>query len=357
MNDTQTINNATFLSDESSLSSRDLFFLQDVIDEIHRTTPLLKFKSLFAQISKDSQNNQSAPDPVLQGAIQQAFRQTISCVNTLLYHTRRFTPQQRELVGQWMHQEFIGFCLLGSWPSRGLNKPQNIAGDHHIIKQIYRNADQEATQLGQIVNYCFLKEPACEAVKNRKEYMKDYILEKITSNKDTTTYIASIASGPAEEIFNVYEILGKEDRKRLKAVAIDRDKRACASVDDRIHELGLSQHFSTHALNILKPDHAFKDQDLVYSMGLIDYFKDRATVKIINTLHAMLKPGGEAIVGNFHESCDSRLFLDYLLDWPLVYRSEEDMHRLFSQSHFQGHNFVVDFEAESTNMLARCTKT
>ena len=320
-------------------------------------TPLLRFKALFAQLSTNAiRNNKDLPDPTLKQAIQQTFRQTISQVNTLLYHTKRFTPHQRDLVGQWMHQEFIAFCLLGSWPTRGLNKPQNVAGDHHTINQIYRNGDEESSQVGHIVNYCFLEEPACKAVKNRKEYIKDLILKKIADNKEKTTYITSVASGPSEEIFNVYEILGKEDRKRLKAVAVDRDKRACASVDDRIYELGLSQHFSTHAFNILKPDHSLKDQDLVYSMGLIDYFKDRATVKIINTLHAMLKPGGEAIVGNFHESCGSRLFLDYLLDWPLIYRDEEDMHRLFSQSNFNGHKFAVDFEGESINMLARCTK-
>lgn len=119
---------------------------------------------------------------------------------------------------------------------------------------------------------------------------------------------------------------------------MDIDKRACASVDDRIYAQRLNNNFHTHASNILKISPIQKqlqDLDLVYSMGLIDYFKDRATIKILNVMYNMLKPGGEIVVGNFHERCDSRVFLDYLLDWKLIYRTEEDMHRLFEKSLFK----------------------
>lgn len=276
----------------------------------------------------------------------------------MIYHTDRFNEEQRDLIGQWMHQEFIAFCLLGSWPSRSFRKPQNIAGDHHMIKQIYQQGSDEKRATGEAVNYCFLQEPACKAVANRKYYIKDVILEKI-SQKIEPLSIASIASGPAEEILEVFEHLGKDNYSKLKASGIDIDKRACASVDDQILEHRLQHYFSTHASDILKlspvPNH-LSGQDLVYSMGLVDYFKDRATVKIINRMYDMLKPGGEIIIGNFHVSCNSRIFLDYLLDWKLIYRTEEDMRRLFAQSSFGNSQVTVDFEPGGVNMLARCTK-
>ena len=183
-------------------------------------------------------------------------------------------------------------------------------------------------------------------------------MEKLNSC-DGIVRVVSIASGPAEEILNIYKALGKEERGRLKVVGIDIDKRACASVDDQIFHERLQNHFSTCAESILKlssPPPQLQDQDLVYSMGLVDYFKDRATQKIISTMFAMLKPGGEAIIGNFHERCDSRIFLDYLLDWKLIYRTEEDMKRLFSNSSFKSAKVTVDYEEEGVNMLARCQK-
>lgn len=342
----------------SVLNPSQMYFLQGVIDELYRLTPLYTFKASFSEIA-NIYNEDKEVSKSLMEQMQQAFRSILSHVNSILYHTDRFSDDQKNLIGDWMHQEFVSFCLLGTWPSRSLQKPQRIAGDHYTIKQIYSNGSQEQSILGQAVNYCFFEEPACKAVKNRKKYIENKIMGSIKKNEDEVTRVTSIACGPAEEIFNVYKLLGRENRKKLKVVGLDKDKRACASVDDEIHKNYLHHYFSTHSADILKltpPSAATMNQDLVYSMGLIDYFKDRATVKIINVLYEMLKPGGEIVIGNFHVSCDSRVFLDHLLKWKLIYRTEEDMRRLFSQSAFSGCKVTVDFEPEGVNMLVRCTK-
>ncbi len=91
-------------------------------------------------------------------------------------------------------------------------------------------------------------------------------------------------------------------------------------------------------------------------MGLTDYFSDRLCVKTLNNIYDILKPGGEVIVGNFHARCPSRVFLDYMLDWPLIYRTEEDMERIFAASKFGESQVYVDYEEERVNMLVRCKK-
>jgi hypothetical protein len=342
----------------SYIPPKDTFFLYGIIDEIYRTTPLIEFRAMFLKAAQLANKKQTI-DEQLKHEIQQAFRRIVKHTTKMLYHTERFTKEQSDIIGQWIHQEFITFCLLGTWPSRSWRKPQNIAGDHHMIKQIYQNGNEEKRSIGGLVNFCFLEEPACKAVLNRKQYMQKLIQKRIEANKKDTTYVSSIASGPAEEIFSVYDFLGKEHWGLLKAMCLDIDKRACASVDDRIFENRLQNYFSTHAQDVLKinpiPAH-LKNQDIVYSMGLIDYFKDRATVKIINRMYEMLKPGGEIIIGNFHISCESRVFLDFMLDWKLIYRTEDDMRRLFSQSQFGRSEVTIDFEEEGVNMLVRCKK-
>jgi N-methylhydantoinase B/oxoprolinase/acetone carboxylase alpha subunit len=37
-------------------------------------------------------------------------------------------------------------------------------------------------------------------------------------------------------------------------------------------------------------------QDLVYSVGLIDYFNDPFVLKLMNYAHALLRPGGRLIL-------------------------------------------------------------
>lgn len=338
--------------------NQDVFFLQGIIDEIYRVTPMLRFKTLFAEAGRALRHKEKIDDRVRDELIQ-AFRQTLSHVNRLIYHTTRFNDHEKKLVGDWLHGEFLAFCELGTWPARALRKPQGIAGDHYTISQIYFKGNKENRPLGDIVNACFLNEPACRAVINRELHVRNVIMQLMEKNAETPTRVVSMASGPANELFAVYDSLDKDQAKRLKAVGIDMDKRACASVDDGINERKLSSCFSTEARNVLRlgtlPSH-LTEQDLVYTMGLIDYFNDKLVIKTLNSIYDMLKVGGSAIVGNFHTSCDSRIFLDYLLDWQLIYRTEDDMKRLFASSKFAGCEVSVEFEKEEVNMLARCTK-
>lgn len=358
--DTTSVNQKLGSVINGSLPSNEQYFLQSIIDEVHRVTPFSRFKALFAQAGKKLNDKEQLSDEHKQ-QLQQDFRQIISHMSTLLCHTNRFTPLQKDMVGQWLHQEFMAFCLLGTWPERSLKKPQKIAGDHFTINQIYQNSNKETMALGQLVNYCFFMEPACKAVINRKQYMEDLLVSKLAAHDlDTPLRVTSIASGPAEEIFAVFEQLGKENMAKLKATGIDIDKRACAAVDNRILDNKLTRYFSTYSHDIFKFEpsaHHLINQDIVYSMGLFDYFKDRLAVRVINILYKMLKPGGTLIIGNFHVSCTSRVFLDYLLDWPLIYRTEEDMIGLFQKSDFADNQVTVDFEPEGLNMLVRCTKS
>ena len=45
---------------------------------------------------------------------------------------------------------------------------------------------------------------------------------------------------------------------------------------------------------------------------------------VLTKLYQILKPGGEIIIGNFHVSNPSRIFMEYWLDWVLYYRTESE---------------------------------
>ena len=77
-------------------------------------------------------------------------------------------------------------------------------------------------------------------------------------------------------------------------------------------------------------------QDLVYSIGLIDYFDDRFVVRFLDWIHARLRPGGRVILGNFHTGNPDKAMMDHVLDWRLIHRDEADMERLFAASRFGG---------------------
>jgi len=90
----------------------------------------------------------------------------------------------------------------------------------------------------------------------------------------------------------------------------------------------------------------------MYSIGLIDYFNDRFVVNLLNFIHGCLAPGGQVILGNFHPSNPARALMDEVLDWPLIHRSEDDMHRLCAQSAFGQPCDRIRFDPSGVNLFA-----
>jgi uncharacterized protein (DUF2126 family) len=67
-------------------------------------------------------------------------------------------------------------------------------------------------------------------------------------------------------------------------------------------------------------------QDMIYSVGLLDYLTDRRATGIVRRLHDMLAPGGLLIVGNMNETPLSNLWpMEFITDWTLYYRNEPQM--------------------------------
>jgi extracellular factor (EF) 3-hydroxypalmitic acid methyl ester biosynthesis protein len=93
-------------------------------------------------------------------------------------------------------------------------------------------------------------------------------------------------------------------------------------------------------------------QDLVYSIGLIDYLNDKLVEKTLNYAHSVLAPGGRVILGNFHPRNPAKEFMDYVFDWKLIHRSEDDMHRLFRRSAFSMPCSRVLFEEGGIDLFA-----
>jgi extracellular factor (EF) 3-hydroxypalmitic acid methyl ester biosynthesis protein len=100
------------------------------------------------------------------------------------------------------------------------------------------------------------------------------------------------------------------------------------------HVLASKGHATVQCLNlsfvdILRSAGTFGNlppQDLIYSVGLLDYLVDRRARSIVQRLYGLLAPGGLMILGNMNETQLSNLWpLEFIADWSLYYRSDADM--------------------------------
>ena len=300
---------------------------------------------------------------ISQETIDQAvahFRDFCFLVNSLIGDSAEENISVKAELGAKLQREILPYLLLTGTAERFYSKPRGYAGDFFTIELIYENVPRGTGRIGAMLDKCFLESSPSKAVRNRRSLLADEIQLVIKENQGRATSVTSLACGPAQELFDVFDQL--EDTRQLKASCLDIDMQALAFVSEKRDKHRLQNRIRLIEANLVylalgrhKLD--LSDQDLIYSTGLIDYFNDELVVKLLNWIYDQLRPGGKVIVGNIHTPNSWKAIMDYLLDWKLIYRNEEDMDRLFSNSAFGRPPTRIRFEEEKMNLFAECIRS
>lgn len=320
-----------------------------------------QFKELIHQADQEAIKNHGRVPEEISETIQGCFREFCILINDHI-GTRSPEPEHiKEEIGKRIKLEMLPYVLQAHSAERMYSKPRGYAGDYLTIHEIYENKPSGTGRIGPLLDRCFLNEPAARAVRNRRKLLTAEILKVIGDRApDSRARITSVACGPAAEVFDTFETL--DDPAALFATLVDIDLQALAFVDARCESAGLKRSMKLLSGNLVylalgREKLDIEPQDLIYSIGLIDYFNDEFVVKLINYLHGLLKPGGKIILGNFHPDNSSRAYMDHVMEWELVHRTEQDMNRLFSSSDFNSPCTRVQFEEQGINLFAECVRS
>jgi len=85
-------------------------------------------------------------------------------------------------------------------------------------------------------------------------------------------------------------------------------------------------------------------------MGLFDYLTPPVARAVLSRLYELLAPRGSLVVGNFAAANRNRVYMDYWLDWPLYYRTEESFRALADGL---GAHVSVTFDPTGCQMFLR----
>jgi len=288
------------------------------------------------------------------------FRDFCVYIDEQLFRRPDVPETIRNELGAQLRRDLLPYLLLTDCARRFYEKPRGYAGDFFSIETIYAGVASGRGSIGKLIDACFLAEPAAVAVQNRRGLLTAEIQQVLDTAGSEPVQICSLASGPAAEIFDVFETI--DEPKRLVANLIDIDLQALAFVSDKATQRGLKRQFNPNHANLVYLATGRKQlsfgvgQKLVYSIGLIDYFADEFVVSLLNYCYDLLAPGGKVILGNFHPRNTSRALMEYILDWKLIHRDEEDMNRLMTASRFGRPCTEILFEDTGVNMFAACLK-
>ena len=275
--------------------------------------------------------------------------------------TSGFSQEEKKIHKQYIRQTtYHQIVQEAPFYWRIINKPNGYAGDAFLMDFIYKNRFEGETPFGKFLHKNALKSHACQAVRNRKTFLKEQIL-KTGSGK-----VLSLAAGSAQEI---RDILNGPTRENFNFHALDHDMDTLTSFQDLSKKTNFN-YFLANAFQITSkkynlasprpmlqqycsPRRDFRgwrrlfihlkykldclkiqDYDLIYTAGLYDYIKtyllnpSRGTIALTRNLFVdLLKPGGTLIVGNFthHNPRDVRFAMEYIYDWNVIYRNKEEM--------------------------------
>jgi len=275
-------------------------------------------------------------------------------------HTARVLgDEDAARLGQHVQSALLPLMRRSENGYRWFSKPRGYAGDYQTIARMYDDATRGAGVVDKLLDRCFLRLPAVAAVQNRRALMSAEIKATLREVHDQWVRVTSFACGPARELFDLYAHL--DEPRAVQSTLVDFDAEALTYCGHWARQLRVENAVQVIEANLIhaavgRAPLELPPQDLVYSIGLIDYFNDELVIKLMNLAHKLLRPKGRIILGNFHPRNPTRAVMDHVLDWKLIHRTEEDMHRLYRASSFNRPCTRIMYEAQQINLFAECVK-
>jgi cyclopropane fatty-acyl-phospholipid synthase-like methyltransferase len=206
-----------------------------------------------------------------------------------------------------------------------------------MMDYVYNNKICSNNIFGQYFDVYFIRNAYSEAVRGRKNLMRNILLEEIGQQKELR--ILNIPCGPSRDVQEFLET--KQANNNFEIVCVDNDNESLEFSEKAIFGLEKSENISFRQGNILdysrNPAKAEKDLgtfDVIYSIGIADYFPDKLLQKFIYFTYAMIKPGGKLIFAFKITNKDpfAPLPPKWFCDWVFVPRSLEESIKVVEES-------------------------
>lgn len=193
----------------------------------------------------------------------------------------------------FLYGEYIKWCV---------EKPFGYSGDYKIIDEIYQS-QVRTSGFDRLWDSWFQQLAASKAVRERKEDFKKTILD---FDERALNYAKQLLNNPENVNFL---------QKNVVRLALKRD------IEDEIQ---------------------YK-YDLIYSTGLFDYLDERVAVRLVNNLKKLLKQDGIIAISNFRDkySNSSSIWMEWIGEWYLVYRTEAEFEQIFLNGGFSLKNIQI----------------
>ena len=251
---------------------------------------------------------------------------------------------------------------------RAFRKPLGYAGDYEMVNMMLRDPVEGGSMFAKMLNVFFLKTPPVVGHRNRIVYLLQRLREETARRASVgkPIRIFNLGCGPAREI---QEFIAQDElSNHASFTLLDFNDETLAYTGGLLQELK-TRHRRTTEIRMLKrsvhqilkdsgkpgPETTPGSYDLVYCAGLFDYLSDRICKRLMNIFYDLVAPGGLLVATNVDASNPSRNWMEYVVEWHLVYRDKRTLETLKPDAAAPG-SFKVEAEALGVNIFIEVRK-
>jgi hypothetical protein len=279
----------------------------------------------------------------------------------LHFLSKGFDEGQLELGRMYAETLLAPLYLHGALYNRAATKPRGYAGDYLTMLLFTKEEPEGDTLFARFVDLVSKQHSLSTTALTRQNSVTENVLECLSRGGRR---IVSLASGAATELGAVIDRI-EPNGEEVDFILIDQDDEALAYshgfLTKKVLENGLDPslvringiHFSVKQILRPKTDEEFailnnvlKGADFIYSVGLLDYLPDPIAERLIDSLYRLLGDKGQLFIGNLVEAEDSTWLMNFVLAWPLVWRTPKRM--LALASGIDPEPSLVTVEADAT---------
>lgn len=243
----------------------------------------------------------------------------------------------------YVRRQLHPIVLCSPFLFRTYTKPLGYAGDYEMVNMMLRDPYEGSSAFAKILNYALLNTEPVVAHRNRIDFLVDLLrsecLKRVSSGK---TRIFNLACGPAVE---VQRFLRECEECELAEIdLLDFNAETLEYTRDRINEARMGgaretkiRYFQRSVHQLLRAatqggEETFTNYDVVYCAGLFDYLSQRVCKRLVELFCTMVRPGGRVIVTNVAANNPRKAWMEYVMEWNLIYRDNAEMEDLIPEN-------------------------
>jgi extracellular factor (EF) 3-hydroxypalmitic acid methyl ester biosynthesis protein len=312
---------------------------------------LVGLQRWLEQIDLGIRSASSSSRDALEGDVIQAMRdRLLSEVHPLMVRLEEMSTdiadERKAMHKFYIRRQIHPLVLCSPFTHRTFHKPLGYAGDYEMVNMMLRSPFEGGSLFAKILNYAFLESAPVVAHRNRITYLVNMIGEEANRVAQTGNRcrLLNLGCGPAQEVQNLmreeevvdlieFNLLDFNDETLQYTRSILEELRTRhGRTSSRMNFLQRSVHQLLKQASTGDSEMEWESYDVVYCAGLFDYLSQRVCIRLVEVFFKLLKPGGLLVVTNLSDINPNKAWMEYIQEWNLIYRSDEEMMALVPKS-------------------------